>query len=59
MVEDSTLLAIIAGGITLLALIAKLIYSSKCRKISCCWNCIDIERNTMEEQSVRNITTNV
>jgi hypothetical protein len=59
MVSDATLLGIIAGGITLIGLIAKLVYSSKCQKISCCWNCLNIERNIHEEASIRNIITSV
>ena len=57
--NDATLLSICASGIAFFALIAKLIYSSKCKKVSCCRGFIEIIRDTDNETSTRNITSTV
>ena len=57
MVSETIILAVSTLGAGVLALFAKLIYSSKCGLIKCC-GC-EIQRNTSQEQSVRNITADM
>jgi hypothetical protein len=57
MISDASFLAIIGAGIAFLALIAKLLYSSKCEYVKCC--CLEVKRNVVEEPSLRNITSQV
>ncbi len=53
---EATILALSATGVAFLALVAKLIYSSKCKVVECC--CCKIERDTSQEASLRNIHSN-
>jgi hypothetical protein len=57
MVADAVILAVSTLGAGLLALIARLAYSSKCALVKCC-GC-EIHRNKSQEQSVRNITSDI
>jgi hypothetical protein len=57
MVSEAVILGISTLGAGLLALFARLIYSSKCALVKCC--CCEIKRNTDQEQSVRNITSDI
>jgi hypothetical protein len=54
--SEATILALSASGLAFLALIAKLIYSSKCKVVQC--GCCRIERDTNQEASLRNIQNN-
>jgi hypothetical protein len=56
MLSEATILALSATGAAFLALVAKLIYSSKCRVVECC--CCKVERDTNQEASLRNIQNN-
>ena len=54
--EPSVVIALIASATVIVTLIAKLVYSSKCKEISCC--CCKILRDTDHETSVlRSIAT--
>ena len=57
MISDASILAIAGGAIAFLALIAKLLYSSKCEYVKCC--CIEVKRNVAQEPSMRNIVQTV
>ena len=54
MLETAVIISIIASATLVVTLIAKLIYSSKCREVSC--GCCKIIRDTDHETSVRNIS---
>ena len=57
MLDASIIIALIAGTVTLVGIVAKLIYSSKCYQTSCkCWglHCM-IKRDTDHEKSIRSI----
>ena len=53
--EPITIGLIIAISTGLVVWMSKLIYSSKCTRIKCCWNCCEIIRDTDREVSLRNI----
>ena len=57
MISDASVLAIAGGAIAFLALIAKLLYSSKCEYVKCC--CIEVKLNVAQEPSMRNIVQTV
>ena len=57
MVSETLIIAVSTLGAGFLALVAKLIYSSKCKLIKCC-GC-EIERDTSQEVSARNITSGI
>jgi hypothetical protein len=57
MLSEATILALSAGGFAFLTLIARLVYSSKC-KILKCGSCCIIERDINQEASLRNIQSN-
>lgn len=42
----------------LFGMLFKLCYASKCRTTSVCWNCLKIERDVENEQSMRNLELN-
>lgn len=52
--SEATILALSAGGFAFLTLIARLVYSSKC-KIMKCGSCCIIERDISQETNIRNI----
>jgi hypothetical protein len=54
--SEATILALSASGMAFLALVARLIYSSKCKVVEC--GCCKIERDTSQEASLRNINSN-
>ena len=54
MLAESIVIAIIGGIVATIALIARLLYASKCKVVRC--GCITIERDTNNETSLRNIT---
>jgi hypothetical protein len=56
MLSEATILALSAGGFAFLTLIARLIYSSKCKVVQC--GCCRVERDTNQEASLRNLQTN-
>jgi hypothetical protein len=51
---ESIVISIIGGIIASIALIARLLYASKCKTVSLCGCCI-FERDTENEKSLRNI----
>lgn len=57
MISEAVILAISTLGASVVALMARLIYSSKCAVIRCC--CCEVQRNTAQETSSRNITGNI
>ncbi len=60
MLETTIIIAIIAGAVTILSLIVRYTFLSKCDNVSCCWNCIKFHRQTNQEKqdtSTRDIET--
>ncbi len=53
MIPESVVISIIGGVVAIVALIARLLYASKCKKVDCL--CCKFERDTQNEQSLRNI----
>jgi hypothetical protein len=56
--DDTILTLLITATAGTVAIIAKLIYSSKCKVVKCC-NCIEINRDTEHEQNITVQATNV
>jgi hypothetical protein len=54
MLNDTIIIGIIAAATTIVALFAKLTYSSKCDLFKCC--CCEIHRNTLQEIPVQHIS---
>jgi hypothetical protein len=54
MIPESVIISIIGGVVAVVALIARLLYASKCKTVSLCGCCI-FERDTENEKSLRNI----
>jgi hypothetical protein len=53
------LIAFVSSMFTaLFGMLFKLCYASKCRSTSICWNCLKIERDVGQEQSIRNLELN-
>ena len=50
---ESIVISIIGGIIASIALIARLLYASKCKKVDCLF--CKFERDVQNEQSIRNI----
>jgi hypothetical protein len=53
MIAESIVISIIGGCVAVVALIARLLYASKCKKVDCL--CCKFERDTQNETSLRNI----
>jgi hypothetical protein len=53
MVSETIILAVSTLGTGFLALVARLIYSSKCAVVKCC--CCEVQRNVDQEISAGNI----
>ena len=51
--ETPIVITLIASATVILTLIAKLVYSSKCKEVSCC--CCKVIRDTDNEASLRSI----
>lgn len=51
MLTDAILLSIIASTVTILGLLIKYTFASKCKKTSCCCGFINVERDTTHEQN--------
>jgi len=49
------IIALIACLSAILGMLLKLCYASKCKSIKICWDCLKIERDTIHEQSLRNL----
>ena len=43
--EGGTIVIIIGSVFAFFLMLSRIIYKSKCKNISCCWNCINIDRN--------------
>jgi len=54
--QDSVIFAVIIAGTTIIGLVGKLIYSSKCDVIKCC--CCEIHRQVGQEMPVNIIENN-
>ncbi len=53
MIPESVIISIIGGVVAVVALIARLLYASKCKKVDCLF--CKFERDVQNEQSIRNI----
>ena len=53
MVSETLIIAVATLGAGVVALIARLIYSSKCNVVKC--GCCEVHRDTNQEVSLRNI----
>ena len=53
MIAESVLIAAVAGVVTVVCLLIRACYMSKCRTVQI--GCVKIERDTINEQSVRNL----
>ncbi len=53
MIPESVIISIIGGVVAVVALIARLLYASKCKKVDCL--CCKFERDVQNETSLRNI----
>jgi len=53
MIAESVLIAVVAGVVTVVCLLIRACYMSKCRTVQI--GCVKIERDTINEQSVRNL----
>jgi hypothetical protein len=53
MIAESVIISIIGGCVAVVALIARLLYASKCVKVDCLF--CKFERDTTNETSLRNI----
>ncbi len=53
MIPESVIISIIGGVVAIVALIARLLYASKCKKVDCLF--CKFERDVQNEQSIRNI----
>ena len=49
MLEATVIFAIITGAVTVISLIIRYCFLSKCNSGSCCWGCISFHRNTNQE----------
>jgi len=50
------LIAFLSSAFTaIMGMLLKLCYASKCKSTSICWDCLKIERDTIHEQSLRNL----
>jgi len=58
MLSDSTVVVLITSISVLLGLIAKLLYSSKCKRTMCCFGCCEVDREPTLEQVI-NISSNM
>ncbi len=55
MLAETIIIAIVAGTVTIISLIIRYAFLSKCDNVSCCWNCIKFHRKTeQEKQNVSN-----
>ena len=60
MLTETVIFAIVAGAVTLISLIIRYAFLSKCTNVSICWNCIKFDRKTDQEKqdvSTREIET--
>ena len=46
---ETTIVIIVAGAVTLISLIIRYCFMSKCNSGSCFWGCIKFHRNTEQE----------
>jgi hypothetical protein len=53
MIPESVIISIIGGVVAVVALIARLLYASKCKTVDCLF--CKFERDVQNEQSIRNI----
>ena len=54
MISDAVILSIIASAVGVLGLLIKYSFASKCNHTSCCFGCIQIERDIIHEQNIVN-----
>ena len=52
MIGESIIITTVVAGVGLLSLIAKLLYSSKCKDVNLCFGCIKCQRDTIHEQEI-------
>ena len=50
--EGGTIVIIIGSACGFFLMLSRIIYKSKCKNISCCWNCINIDRNVELETDI-------
>lgn len=53
--ETAIIISIIGAVTAVVVFLAKLIYSSKCKEVDCCFGCCHISRAVDQEASVRHI----
>ena len=50
--EGGTIVIIVGSVFAFLIMLSRIIYKSKCKTISCCWNFINIDRNVEIETDI-------
>ena len=50
--NGTDVIVICASVFAFLIMLSRIIYKSKCKNISCCWNCINIDRNVEIETDI-------
>ena len=50
--EGGTIVIIVGSVFAFLIMLSRIIYKSKCKTISCCWNFINIDRNVELETDI-------
>ena len=53
MLSDAILIFLITSVSAVCAAMLKLLYDSKCKKCSMCWNCMTIDRDTQAEVDIQ------
>lgn len=53
MISDAILIFLITSVSAIIAAVLKLLYDSKCKNCSVCWDCMKIDRDTRAEVEVQ------
>ena len=56
--EGGTIVIIVGSVFAFLIMLSRIIYKSKCKTISCCWNFINIDRAVEIETDIPDVKNN-